>query len=229
MPRRARPAVDLREIRLFADLSDTAIVSLEPAVSLRQVPKAQVLYLENERCRAFYAVRTGAAKIYKLAPDGREFVLMVAGAGDTFAEEAAVDGGVYGANAETIEDSEVYEIGADWFREVVHREPEVALAVLRGMTARVRAYSRQLEDLTFRTVDARVAEYLLELARAEGDRRPDGIHVQLHVSQQALAAHLGTVRELVSRSLRKLEAAALITHKGKHVVVLNEDGLAGYV
>lgn len=218
----------LREIRLFEGLNDAALAALEPAVTLRTLPKGQVLFLENDPCHAFYAVRTGAAKVYKLAPDGREYVVMIARAGETFAEVPAFDGGAYPANAETLEESELYEIEATRFREILRKDPGVALALLADMSTRLRAYTRQIEDLTFRNVSNRLADYLLRAARAGGEEREDGIHVQLTMSQQELAANIGTVREIVSRSLRKLEQAGLISHKGKHIVIHDVDGLAAH-
>ena len=81
--------MNLRDIHLFNNLGDDALTKLEPAVTIREVRKAQVLYLENEPCTAFYAVRSGAVKVYKLAPDGREYVFMTARSGDCFAEVPA--------------------------------------------------------------------------------------------------------------------------------------------
>ena len=131
----------LRDIHLFANLSEDALRKLAPAVILRTVPKGQVLYLEKEACHAFYAVRTGAVKIYKLAADGREYVLTRAQAGDAFAEVPAFDGGLYPANAETLEDTELYEIEAERFRAILRAAPDVALALLADLAGRVRDFT----------------------------------------------------------------------------------------
>lgn len=218
--------LDLREIHLFANLDNTILDQIAPAVALRQLRKGQVLYLENEPCHAFYALRSGAIKIYKLAADGREYVLMTVRPGQTFAEVPVFDGERYPANAEALRESELFEIDAVRFRSLLCAAPDVALALLAGMSRRLRAFTDQLAALTFRDVTARLAGYLLEMADTNGVPRADGIHVDLAVSQQDLAASLGTVREIVSRSLRKLEHAKLISHTRKHIIIHDRVGLA---
>lgn len=218
--------MNLRDIHLFANLGEDALKKIAPAVALRTYPKGHTLHNEGDRCYAFFAVRAGSVKVYKLSADGREYVFMTAGPGQTFAEVPVFDGGVYPAFAETLEDTELYEIQADTFRAILRSEPDVALALLADMAKRLRVFTEQLEALTFRDVTARLAAYLLDAARTIGVERPDGTHVDLTVSQHELAATIGTVREIVSRSLRKLEQAGLITHKRKHIVIRDEAGLA---
>jgi CRP-like cAMP-binding protein len=80
--------------------------------------------------------------------------------------------------------------------------------------ARLRRLVGIIEELSFTSVRSRIIAYLLRLA-ARGKKSPDGIEVQLPSSNQELASEIGTVRELVSRNLSRLQAEGLIHMEGK--------------
>ena len=77
----------------------------------------------------------------------------------------------------------------------------------------------------FTTVRHRLASFLVRLAQKEGKPNADGIEVTLPVSNQELASQIGTVRELVSRNLSRLQAEGLIKMDGRSVIVLDLKGL----
>ncbi len=99
--------------------------------------------------------------------------------------------------------------------------PQVALKVLRVVGARLRRLVGIIEELSFTTVRHRLASFLLRLARSEGKRTPDGVEVTLLVSNQELASQIGTVRELVSRNLSRLQAEGIFKIDGRSVTISN--------
>ena len=78
---------------------------------------------------------------------------------------------------------------------------------------------RMVEDLSLRTVEARLARFLLEQAEGEAVRR------RRWATQAEMAARLGTVPDVVNRALRKLSEAGLIHVERHQIQILDQDGL----
>jgi CRP/FNR family transcriptional regulator len=93
------------------------------------------------------------------------------------------------------------------------------LRVVRQVGSRLRRLVGIIEELSFTTVRDRLIAHLLRLARTEGRKTARGVEVDMAGSQQDLAASLGTVRELVSRNLTRLQAEGLVVHEGKVIVI----------
>jgi CRP/FNR family transcriptional regulator len=128
------------------------------------------------------------------------------------------DGGTYPASAAAVDDARVYFISKQDFHSLCVAHPEVPLKVLKVVGARLRQLVGIIEELSFTTVSSRLISMLLRLAKS-GKQTPEGIAIQLPASNQELAAQIGTVRELVSRNLSRLQADNLIHLEGKTVII----------
>jgi CRP-like cAMP-binding protein len=180
----------------------------------RQFEKDEVIFLEGEPCQGLYIVRDGSVKIYKLAPEGREQILSYIKPADSFNEVAVFDGGPNPANVVAAETSSLWIVPRLAIVQVIQANPEVALAVIQNLGARLRHLVGLVEDLSLRQVSGRLAKLLLEMA-ATNERA---------LTQQEIAARLGTVREIIGRSLRQLETRGLIkTERGKIVILDREE------
>ncbi|HTS57682.1 MAG TPA: Crp/Fnr family transcriptional regulator, partial [Terriglobales bacterium] len=160
----------------------------------------------------------GRIRIFKLSPSGREQVLAVEGPGSSFAELPVFDGGVYPASASALEDADVLFIARKDFQNYCREHPEVALKVLAVVGSRLRRLVGIIEDLSFTTVRQRLISLLLRLAQG-GTTTKQGVRVELTTTHQDLAAELGTVRELVSRNLSRLQAEGLLEVDGRTIIV----------
>lgn len=87
--------------------------------------------------------------------------------------------------------------------------------------ARLRRLVGIIEELSFTTVRHRLASFLLRLAQKEGKRSAAGVEITLPASNQELASHIGTVRELVSRNLSRLQAEGILQIDGRAVTISN--------
>ncbi len=100
--------------------------------------------------------------------------------------------------------------------------PKVALKVLRVVGKRLRGLVSIIEELSFTTVRSRLISLLLRLARQQGKPAAGGaVKIMLPASNQELAAHIGTVRELVSRNMSRLQSEGLIRIDGRTVTIPN--------
>jgi len=211
----------LKKVPLFADLSAKELAFLAER-ALAHHPKAgELIFTEGEPCEGLYVIESGAVRIFKTSVSGREQVLTIDGPGQSIAEVPVFDGGTYPASAAAVHDSTLLFVGKKDFQALCLQHPEVALKVLRVVGGRLRKLVGIIEELSFTTVRHRLAALLLRLAKRKGVQTSRGLEVTITASNQELASHIGTVRELVSRNLSRLQAEGIIKVDGKTVVVLD--------
>ncbi|HKV29108.1 MAG TPA: Crp/Fnr family transcriptional regulator [Candidatus Acidoferrales bacterium] len=215
----------LRKTPLFAGLTDKEMGALAGRVSNRRFERGALLFSEGDPCTGLFLVASGKIRIFKLSPGGREQVLAVEESGSSFAELPVFDGGNYPASASALEDAEVLFISRKDFQNYCREHPEVALKVLAVVGSRLRRLVGIIEDLSFTTVRQRLISLLLRLAHGSGTATKQGVRVELTTTHQDLAAELGTVRELVSRNLSRLQAEGLLEVDGRTLIVKDLSGL----
>ena len=219
----------LKKAPLFADLSDKELDFLAERAVLHPLEAGAPIFSEGEPCEGLYVVESGAVKIYKTSASGREQVLAVEGPGGSVAELPVFDGGPYPASASALSKARVLFISKKDFRALCLQHPEVALKVLKVVGSRLRKLVGVIEELSFTTVRHRLAALLLRLAVRRGKQTARGLEFTLQSSNQDLAAHIGTVRELVSRNLSRLQAEGIVKLDGKTVIISDIEALRAEV
>lgn len=215
----------LTKAAIFSDLSESELKFLTERVATRKFSAGELIFGEGEPCKGLYIVESGQVRIFKTSSGGREQVLSIDGPGSSIAELPVFDGGVYPASAMAIENSTMLLVGKQDFHALCLAHPEVGLKVLRVVGARLRRLVGIIEELSFTTVRHRLASFLLRLAQKSGKRTAEGIVVYLPVNNQELAAQIGTVRELVSRNLSRLQAEGVANIHGREVTLRNLQAL----
>ena len=215
----------LRKTPLFASLSDKEMEALARRVSNRRFERGALLFSEGDPCTGLFLVASGKIRIFKLSPAGREQVLAVEGPGSSFAELPVFDGGNYPASASALEDAAVLFISRKDFQNFCREHPEVALKVIAVVGSRLRRLVGIIEDLSFTTVRHRLIALILRLIQAGGTASKEGFRVELTKTHQDLAAELGTVREIVSRNLSRLQAEGFLEVDGRRIIVKDLAGL----
>lgn len=209
----------IAKARLFSGLSEAELSFLLERVVSRKYSAGESVFSEGEPCAGLYVVESGSIRIFKSSTGGREQVLAIEGPGGSVAELPVFDGGNYPASAVAIEDTVLLFVSKQNFQALCLAHPQVALKVLRVVGARLRHLVGIIEELSFTTVRHRLSAYLLRLAQKEGKPSAQGIEVLLPTNNQELAAQIGTVRELVSRNLSRLQAAGAIKMDGRTLVI----------
>ena len=166
---------------------------------------------------------TGLVVVYRLAEDGRMLILHVCRPGDAVAVAGVFgrDRDTYRAHARATRDADLLFLPRERFVPFLKRHPELAWDVARALVARNDELSQQLENVTMREVEARVARYLLrELERAgvAGDPQPS---LTLPLAKSSLASYLGTVHETLSRTFSRLIRQGIVRVDGPRVTVLD--------
>jgi len=224
------PRIDLTQVLakapLLGDLSPNELQMLAARTVRKLFSAGELLFSEGEPCSGLHIIARGKVRIFKTSVNGREQVLALNGPGDTVAELPVFDGGAYPASAGAVEDAEIAFISRRDFHAYCLEHPEVALKVLAQVGGRLRRLVGIIEELSFTTIRQRLIAALLKLAQSEGKKTERGIEFQLPATHQELASQLGTVRELISRNLMRLQAEGLLDVDARHIVVRDVKGLA---
>lgn len=215
----------LKGTPLFAALTDAELEALAARTAVRSYASGELLFSEGDPCAGLFLIASGRIRIYKGSASGREQVLTVEGPGGSIAELPVFDGEAYPASAAALETSELLFVSRKDFRSVCMEHTEVALKVLQVVGARLRRLVGIIEELSFSTVRSRLISWLLRHAEAEGRLGERGAVLLLSVGHQEIASQIGTVRELVSRNLARLQAEGFISVNGREVTILDRAGL----
>jgi CRP/FNR family transcriptional regulator, cyclic AMP receptor protein len=210
----------LEKAPLFAGLSEGELTFLAQRAVPRRFTAGELIFSEGEPCPGLHVVEAGFVKIFKSSASGREQVLAIDGPGSSIAELPVFDGGAYPASASAVQDAILLFISKQDFQALCLEHPRVALKVLRIVGRRLRALVAIIEELSFTTVRHRLISFLLRAAKT-GTRTAEGVQVILPASNQEFASQIGTVRELVSRNLSRLQATRLIRIDGRNVTILD--------
>jgi CRP/FNR family transcriptional regulator len=204
---RALPAADLRRVAARA--------------VVRDVRRGARIFEEGAPAEGLFVVMEGRVRVVRTSRGGREQVLHSEGPGATLGEVPLLDGSGYVATAVATEPSRLLYLPREAVLEACRRHPDVALGIIRVLARRVRTFAGLVEQLALKDLTARTADLLLADSRAAG-----ATTFELRGTRDELAARLGTVRELVSRSLGRLRKSGLIRVAGRRVTILDERGLA---
>ncbi|MGN6385190.1 MAG: Crp/Fnr family transcriptional regulator, partial [Verrucomicrobiota bacterium] len=110
---------------------------------------------------------------------------------------------------------------------VIKRQPEFALRMLSSMALHLRVLVSQIEDVTLKDVETRLANWLLK--RCPNPDATEPVNVEIASTKRVLAAELGTVSETLSRTFAKFREQNLIEVKAKSVTILNPSELKAFL
>jgi CRP/FNR family transcriptional regulator, cyclic AMP receptor protein len=225
-----RPRIDIAAVLertdLLKSLSPPELQTLAARTVRKLFTAGELLFSEGEPCNGLHVIARGKVRIFKTSISGREQVLALNGPGETVAELPVFDGGPYPASALAVQDAEIAFVSRRDFQAFCLEHPEVALKVLSVVGARLRRLVGIIEELSFTTIRQRLIAMLVKLAQTNGKTTDRGVEFQLPATHQELANQLGTVRELISRNLMRLQAEGLLEVDARQIVVKNPKGLS---
>ncbi len=222
--RQAAIVSSLRGCELFAGLAEADLEEVSRITVVRTAEKGEYLFRQGEPATGFYVVQRGTINVHRVNAAGKEQVIHVFRPGESFAEAAMAMEKGYPANARALESSQVLLIQKAGFLALLRRAPELGLRMFAAMSFRLRTLVGQLEDLTLKDVETRLANWLVRRCPDPESDEPAVIHLSL--TKRVLAAELGTVSETFSRTLAKLREQNLVRVQGRSVTVVSPARLA---
>lgn len=209
----------LSTVPYFANLDISLIETIAQHMKVQQYDIGQVVFLEGEQDVALYIVRVGWLKAVKTSPDGREQVLHFIGPGEVF---NAIGVFVESANPATVialEPTTVWVIQQTVILKLLDQHPELGRVIIQRLAERVQQLIHMVEDLSLRTIEARLARYLIEQSTEGQLSRPRW------ATQAEMANRLGTVPDVLNRALRGLAKDNLIRVERHQIHILDYTGL----
>ncbi len=209
----------LRAIPEFSALADAELLHVQKVTRERHIQRGELLLLQGAPGDRLYYLQSGRVKVFKTSADGKEQVLRIFQAGETFNEVPVFDGGLNPASAMSLEDGIAYALSRTDLRRLLTEHPIIALSVIQVLASRLRDVVGLVEDLSFKHVSARVAKTLLLHSEAIEGKTAH------RLTQQELAALVGTAREVVGRVLKALEQDGIIKLDQGHITIINRERL----
>ena len=223
----------LKRCPLFAGLQEKDLQKIRTVAMPRKLRKREVLFYDGEEAKGFYVILMGKVKLYKISPVGKEVILHVASAPDTFAEAALFLEGTYPAFAEALMDSQLLFFPKKNFIELIGKNPQLSINMIVSLSQYLKRFASLIEELSLKEVSSRIAKYLIDLSLKssivdttrsirprfqEGKSSPE---IELDLSKTQLALKLGTISETLSRTLAKMKAKEIIDVRKNRILILN--------
>jgi CRP/FNR family transcriptional regulator len=209
----------LSSISYLAELDEAAQSAIARNAVRREYAAGEMVFVQGDACTGLHLVAGGWLKVFKLAPSGREQVMRFVGPGEAVGEFAVFASTPQPASVSTLEPATLWLIRRESLLGLLQERPAISQAVITALARRVEHLLALVEDLSLRTVEARLARYLLQAADEDVVRR------HRWTTQAELAARLGTVLEVLNRALRSLVEAGLIALDRQRIVILDREGL----
>jgi len=217
---KADPAATIRALKenpYFEHLDDPSLRSMMKCTMLQEFDRGETLFWEGEPCAGLHIVQEGSLKLYRLSPQGRQYIIRVLQEKDTFNEVSVFDGGENPVNAETLEVCRVWIIEPECIRRMVQANPAFAQKVINNLGQNLRGLVHAASEMAFYQVTHRLARLISQIP-------PEDLVGESGTrwTQEQLAARLGTVREVVARSLRELERSGAIRAENRRIQIADE-------
>jgi CRP/FNR family transcriptional regulator, cyclic AMP receptor protein len=205
----------LKNIPLFSVLGDEEIDAISRLAVTRNYPKNSVIINEGDHTDSLYVILSGKVKIFLTDDQQKEVIVAIQREGDYFGELALLDEAPRSASVMTMEPCSLLIVSRIAFERYLASDPKLAISLMRGLAARLRATTENVKSLALLDVYGRIARTLLQFAKEE-----DGHHViDDKLTHQDLANMVGASREMVSRIMKDLARGGYIKTEGKRITI----------
>ncbi|HKV31494.1 MAG TPA: Crp/Fnr family transcriptional regulator [Candidatus Dormibacteraeota bacterium] len=216
----------LAESSLFSGMARHDLEALAPAATSRTFRKGSYIFREGDVGNALYVIRRGQVKISRMGRGGEEAVYAILVPGDSFGEIALLSGdAARTADAEAMELTECISVGKDPLLAFLDQYPALSRHLMQALARYVQQVDESLAEIAFLDISGRVARKLLDLGQSHGRKTPDGIRIDLRLSQRTLAAMVSASRENVNRALQRFVAHGDIQLDGGLITIVRPDEL----
>jgi CRP/FNR family transcriptional regulator len=215
----------LKQIPLFANMTDDQLQSLAGAMGRRSYDRGQVILRQGDEGHSLFVVISGRVRIYTLSPEGYELSVWICDEGAFFGEMALLTGEPRSASAEAMQSTEVLVLQRQAFRDFLLSNPQAAVHTIEMLSRRLRHTTESLEALVSLNTVERVSRQLLALLERYGGEQEKGLLIDLDLSQEAIASLVGTTREGANRALSSLRSEGILQVDRSRIRVLQPEKL----
>jgi len=219
--------ISLKLIPCLSTLDPEYLKKLEQKANIRKIRKKGMIFRETDSVKSFFIVRSGQVKLFKISEEGRELLIAMMEKGDHFCFAPMFLGKEFTVNAQAIEESEIIMMEADVFKSIIDQETgALGKKMISALCRKVEHLSRMIEDLAFNDIEQRISRSILRMIVAGS--QTDNI-VTLKISHRDIASITGTVREVVSRVIKKLKENGIVVDTGVRHMKVDRTRLISFV
>ncbi len=209
----------LGRVRLFEALRPVQLGELSDVGRSRICRARQEIFHKGDPGSEIYVVLSGRLKAFTTSREGDDVVFEILGPGSVFGEVAMLADLPRTATVVAMEACELLCLGRAEILGFLRRHPDSAIELLRIVSRRLVHASEFLENTLFLKLPNHLAKKLLDLSESYGEARPDGIRINLKLSQTELGDLVGTTRESINKQLRIWRGEGVISIEAGHVVI----------
>ena len=210
----------LRHNIYFEGLEESVLKMVTEHMFLHQFKRGESIFFEEEPCAGLHIMESGSAKIFRLSPQGRQYIVNILTEGATVNEVSVYGGGNNPVNVAALENSSVWVIGVSILRQLVLSNPAYAQKIIENLAGNLRGLVSRVSEMAFYQVTHRLARLINNLP----DEALNGEN-NARLTQDQLAARLGSVREVIARSLRELERNGVIHTENRRIYIDDQEKL----
>ncbi len=211
----------LLHVSVFEQLDAAALHQLTEIASHHRFHAGTVILNQGEQTPCMYLVATGTAKVSRLSRSGREHILNLLRKGDLFNDVTILDEEPSPATVVAHTDCCIWYFPGELLIASTARHPGLTLAIARNVSKYSRYLVQEVDGLSMCSVKARLARFLLNQSSSHGS-------VHLQMTQEELASHLGTVREMIGRTLSSMRQDGIIHCQSQVIRILDRERLIRY-
>jgi CRP/FNR family transcriptional regulator, cyclic AMP receptor protein len=209
----------LRMVDIFRDLSEAEVEEIDRATTITTAHRGKILYMPEETGEVLFMLKEGRIQLYRISPEGKKLVITTIGPGTVFGEMAFIGQGMHNSFAEALEDCVLCIMSRTDVERMLVTKPQVALRIFEVLGHRLQEAEARLAEIAFKSIPARLASLLLQLAEEQGTGTITGL------THQNLGEQIGTYRETTTQTLNIFKSAGLIDIGRKKIMILDRDGL----
>ncbi|NPV65894.1 MAG: Crp/Fnr family transcriptional regulator [Anaerolineae bacterium] len=215
----------LADVPALARLSPDTLEHLAQQAIIVSRHKGEVFYRQGDPPSGLFALQEGRVKLYRQSRE-RVQILALLIPGECFGATSLPDDSPCPCSAEAVTPATAIYVPPEALRCLFETHPDLMITLLEMISNQLRQLAALVHDLAFRDVSARLARVLLARAHAEGEVTAEGLRIERVLSQQELAAMVGTAREVIYRAIRDFEQAGLLRQTRTEILILNPAALA---
>lgn len=211
---------DWRKISILTDAEDAVLSAFEHRGWPVAYARGEAVLWEGDECQSVYFITSGMVEVYRTALDGREHTLQVLRAGGSFnLVPALLKDGRNFANVRCLQQTDLLLVDRQDLKDILIRFPKFSLRVLQDLAERLAGMTEGMGDLVLKSVRQRTAAFLMRAA--------DNMKIEKgrYWTRDDMARQIGTVRDVIGRTLREFEEKGLIKRNRGNISLIDQVGL----
>jgi CRP/FNR family cyclic AMP-dependent transcriptional regulator len=216
----------LSTVDILEPLSEEELETLARRSSDTHLEEGEIFYTPHDSSERLFILKKGKVRIFRMAPDGREFTQSMVDSGTVFGEMALTAQRLQGAYAQAVEPSILITMSREDLEHLILQKPEVGLQITHLLSERLRRYETRLEDAILKDVHSRLASIILLLIESEGTRTGAGYRIPAHYTHQRLGTMIGANREAVTRAFGILQDEGVVELRRRLIYVKDIEALS---